>query len=278
MINDLDDVLRKLLIREIPIENGEVEIAFEQPDREWSDRLSRPTLNLFLHDVRENLKLRRSQEWIVEQNPDGTATKRRMPVRIDLHYMVTAWANGPDDEHRLLARTLMALFRHSHIPQDLLPESLQDQPKPIPLKAAQEDALDSSGSVWSALDNEMRPIITLMVTLAVDPYQPLVTPLVRTRELRVGQTAEPVSLQQLKEEPGTSVFWTVGGTLRTEESLEELSLVLVEQGRDVPIQEDGRFAIGKLRAGDYTLEVKANGRVLKRHPITVPAPDYELEV
>jgi hypothetical protein len=124
----------------------------------------------------------------------------------------------------------------------------------------------------------MRPIITLMVTLAVDPYQPLVTPLVRTRELRVGQTAEPVSLQQLKEEPGTSVFWTVGGTLRTEESLEELSLVLVEQGRDVPIQEDGRFAIGKLRAGDYTLEVKANGRVLKRHPITVPAPDYELEV
>jgi len=24
--------------------------------------------------------------------------------------------------------------------------------------------------------------------------------------------------------------------------------------------------------------VMANGRVLKRHPITVPAPDYELEV
>lgn len=278
MINDLDDVLRKLLIRELPIENGEVDIAFEQPDREWSDRLSRPTLNLFLHDVRENLKLRRSQEWIVEQNPDGTATKRRTPVRLNLHYMLTAWANDPEDEHRLLTRTLMALFRHPHIPQDLLPESLQDQPKPIPLKAAQESALDSSEGVWSALDNKMRPIITLMVTLAMDPYQPLVTPLVRTRELRVGQAAEPTPLQLLKEEPGTSVFWTVGGTLRTEEPLEGLSLVLVEQGRDVPIQEDGRFAIGKLRAGDYTLEVMANGRVLKRHPITVPAPDYELEV
>jgi hypothetical protein len=280
MLHELDEVLRQLLILEIPIKNGEVDIAFDQPAREWSSRLSRPTLNLFLHDIRENLKLRASQQWLIEHNPDGTATQRRTPVRVDLHYMITAWANEPDDEHNLLARTLMALFHQPHLPQDLLPDSLKDQPTPIPLRVAQEDELRNVADVWNALDNEMRPSIALTVTLALDPYLPLTTPLVRTRELRIGQSAEPLS-EQLVQEFGPDVFWTIGGILRTEKSLEDLHLTLVERGLEVPIQieeGEGHFTIGKLRAGDYTLEVTADGRKPKRHKITVPAPDYELEV
>lgn len=280
MFHDLDEVLRQLLIREIPIKNGEVDVKFDQPSREWSARLSRPTLNLFLHNIRENVKLRASQQWTVERNPDGTATQRRTPARVALHYMITAWANEPDDEHNLLARTLMALFRQPHLPADLLPESLQDQPMPIPLEVAQEDTLRNPADVWNALDNEIRPAIVLLVTLALDPYQPIVTPLVRTRELRVGQSADPPT-EELVAEFGPDVFWTIGGTVRTEKQLEELHLTLIERGLEVPIQieeDEGRFTIGKLRAGDYTLEVAADGRTLKRHKITVPAPDYELEV
>ena len=277
MFHDLDEVLRQLLIREIPIRNGEVDITFEQPTREWAARLSRPTLNVFLHDIRENLKLRHSQEWIVEQNKDGTATQRRTPVRVNLHYMITAWANEPDDEHNLLARTLMALFRQPHLPHDLLPESLQDQPRPIQLQVAQVDELRSPADVWNALDNEIRPAVVLTVILAIDPYQPLITPLVSTREIRFGQAADPSSARELVE--GTEdVFWTVGGSLRTDRPLEELRLTLVERGLDIPIQEEGQFAISKLRAGVYTLEVAANGQVLTRSKITVPAPDYELTV
>jgi hypothetical protein len=277
MIDDLDEVLRQLLIREIPVKNSEVAVVFDQPTRDWSARLSRPTLDVFLHDIRENLKLRHSQQWIIEQNPDGTATQRRTPVRVDLHYMITAWANEPDDEHSLLARTLMALFRQPHLPQDLLPDSLQDQPRPIPLQVAQVDEFRNPPDVWNALDNEIRPSVVLTVTLAIDPYVPLVTPLVRTRELRFGQADEPAVEQELVE--GTEdVFWSIGGTIRTDRSLEELRLTLVERGLDVPIQEEGQFAVSRLRAGDYTLEVAANGRALKRSKITVPSPDYELEV
>ena len=281
MFHDLDEVLRQLLIREIPIKNSEVDIKFDQPSREWSARLSRPTLNLFLHNIRENIKLRGSQQWTIERNPDGTATQRRTPARVALHYMITAWANEPDDEHNLLARTLMALFRQPHLPTDLLPGSLQDQPMPIPLEVAQEDTLRNPADVWNALDNEIRPSIVLLVTLALDPYQPIVTPLVRTRELRIGQSADP-STEELVAEFGPDVFWTIGGTVRTEKQLEKLHLTLIERGLEVPIQieeeNEGRFTIGKLRAGDYTLEVAADGRTLKRHKITVPAPDYEIEV
>ena len=275
MINDLDEVLRQLLIREIPIRNGEVEIKFDQPRREWAARLTRPTVNLFLHDIRENTRLRGSQQWVVERRKDGTAVQRRTPVRMDLSYMITAWAKDPEDEHRLLTRVLMVLLRYPTLPDDLLPEVLRDQPVPIPLLVAQGEALESIAEVWSALDNEMRPSITLTVTAAIDPYLVISTPLVRTRELRVVQRP---GLMPLPEEVGPDVFWSVGGMVQTERPLEAVSLTLVERGLEVPLQEEGRFNIGRLEAGEYTLEARVEGQEAKRYRIVVPAPDYILEL
>ena len=276
MFHDLDEALRQLLMREIPVKNGEVDIHFDQPTRGWSAKLSRPTLNLFMHDLRENIKLRGSEQWRTERRKDGTASQHRNPVRVDVHYMITAWTNEPEDEHRLLARILMALFRQADLPEDLLPESLKNQPAPVALQVAQEDTLRRPADVWNALDNEMRPAVALVVTLTLDPYQPLVTPLVRSREIHFGQTRQPEIAQELVEAAGRSVYWTVGGTLNTQIPLQELRLTLVERGQNVQILEEGRFSIGKLRAGDYTLEVASDGRALKQYKITVPAPEYEL--
>jgi hypothetical protein len=280
MIEDLDEVLRQLLIRELPIKNGEVDIKFEQPKREWSARLSRPTLNLFLYDVRENQKLRQTQPmWQIERTTDGRVTKRRKPVRVDLHYMITAWAAEPEDEHRLISRTLMALFRHPHLPEQMLPESLQSQPAPVSFMVAQYDELRNPTDVWNVLDNEIRPGIPLIITLALDPYLPTVTPLVRVRELRVGPSYVPPS-ERLQEGIEPDVFWTIGGALRSDQPLdiEQVQLTLVEKGLEVAIQPDGRFTIGRLQAGEYTLEVSIEGRPPRRYPIAVPAADYDLEV
>lgn len=278
MINDLDEVLRQFLIRELPIRNREVDIAFDQPKREWSSRLSRPTLNLFLYDVRENKELRQAQPaWMIDRRPDGTATQRRRPVRVDLHYMITAWAAEAEDEHRLLARTLMAFFRYPHLPEDLLPEIFQAQPVPMAVMTAQEEELTNPADVWSALDNEFRPAVVCVITMALDPYKPIVGPLVRTRELRFGQAARPLR-QQLDEPTKPDVFWTIGGTVHSKKPLENVRLTLVERGLDVPLQPKGRFAIGRLEAGDYTLEVSVDGDQPRRYKITVPSPDYDLEV
>ena len=291
MIDDLDEVLRQLLIRELPIKNGEVDISFDQPKREWSSRISRPTLNLFIYDLHENNKLRMSKQWRIESNGDGTATQRRPPVRMDAHYMITAWAADPGDEHRLLARTLAVLLRLPSLPEDLLPESLQNQPVSIPLEVAQPEALINATDIWSVLDNEMRPAIACIITLAVDPYLPVEDPLVRTLELRVGQAVappsplpwvtaeeEPVLPQLLDKKAGHDEFWTIGGNLHSDRSLEDLRLTLVERGLYVPILPGGRFTIGNLRAGQYTLEVAVEGEEPRHHAITVPAPDYDLEV
>jgi hypothetical protein len=278
MINELDEVLRQLLIREIPIKNGEVDIAFDQPKREWSARLNRPTLNIFLYDLRENNKLRQTQPaWEIERMDNGQVSQRRRPVRMDLHYMITAWAAEAEDEHRLLTRTLLALFRQPHLPKELLPESLLGQPVPIPLMVAQYDELRTPADIWSAMDNELRPAVACTLTVSLDPYQPSSVPLIRSREIRVGQ-AVMWPRPQLAEQDQADTFWTIGGTIQTDKPLENLRLKLVEHGLEVPIQPEGRFTIGKLRAGAYTLEVMAEGSNPSRHSITVPAPDYELKI
>jgi hypothetical protein len=88
VIADLDEVLRDLLIREIDIKDNEVDITFDQPKREWSARLSKPTLNLFLFDVRENLRLRGAEQYSTITRPDGNSEIRRNPVRMALRYLI----------------------------------------------------------------------------------------------------------------------------------------------------------------------------------------------
>jgi hypothetical protein len=278
MIEDLDEVLRQLLIRDLPIKNNEVEVKFDQPKREWSSRLSRPALNLFLYDIRENQKLRQTQPmWQIDRNKDGTVTKRRKPVRVDLHYMITAWAAESEDEHRLLSRATLALLRYPNLPEDLLPESLQHQPSPIGIMVAQYDELRNPTDVWNVLDNEMRPAIVCVITMSLDPYVPTVAPLVRTRELRVGPAPLPW-LRQLEEGIEPDVYWSIGGTLHTKQALEDIELTLAEKGWGIHLQPEGRFAIGHLLAGEYTLEVSVKGRKPLRYKITVPSADYDLEV
>jgi hypothetical protein len=52
MLPHLSSTLHHLLTREMPITNGEIDIAFDQPTREWSARLSKPTLNPLLYHLR----------------------------------------------------------------------------------------------------------------------------------------------------------------------------------------------------------------------------------
>jgi hypothetical protein len=267
-----------LLIRELPIKNGEVDIVFDQPKREWSARLNRPTLNVFLYDLHENKKLRQTQPmWEIERQSNGTVTKRRKEARFDLYYLITAWANEAEDEHRLLTRTLMALLRYARLPQEVLPESLQTQPLPISYMVAQEEHLRNPADLWGAIDNEWRPGLTFVITLALNPYETTTAPLVRSREIQIGPVADPRT-QRLVEANGPDSFWSIGGMLQSDHNLEDIQVRLLEQGVNMPLQTEGRFVIGNLKAGDYTLEVSVKGRKPSRHKIKVPAADYKIEV
>jgi hypothetical protein len=285
VIADVDEVLRKLLIREIEIKDNEVDILFDQPRREWSARLSKPTLNLFLFDIRENLRLRGSEQYFTYNRPDGTSEVRRNPVRLDLRYLLTAWVKEAEDEHLLLSNALMGLLRNPFLPVDLFTERLKPQPNPCPIEIATfpSDAgpMDKFTEIWGVLDNEMRPGILVTVTISVDPYKPLIFGQVRSREMRFLQDSgiggPPGALQVTKKL--SKKYWVVSGLLKSQKyDLSTLSLVLVEKQEPVELREGGRFALQRLAEGEYHLDILYNKKVIKRQKIHVPSEDYDIQV
>ena len=69
-----------------------MQISFATPDDQFpSQSITLPAIDLFLYDVRENLELR-SNEVSIERRGDGTATRTRPSVRVDLSYLITALA------------------------------------------------------------------------------------------------------------------------------------------------------------------------------------------
>ncbi len=278
MIDEIDDALRQLFIRELPIKNNEVDIAFEQPKREWSARLSRPTINIFLHDVRENVKLRQTQMQRPLERRDGMAMQRLNFIRLDLHYVITVWATDPEDEHRLLTRALLVLFKNQELPHDLLPEGLQGQPWPVPIVVAQYETVEKPSDIWNLMDNQQRPAIMTVATIALDPAIPFTAPLVRTRELRFGQAGDATLSPRFSAGADSGVYWTIGGVVRSKTPLSNLAIHLVESGQPAALKPEGRFTIGNLKPGDYTLEITAEGRKPTLQKVTVPSPDYDFDV
>ena len=284
MIDDLDDALRELLIRDMPINSNEIDIAFDQPTREWASRLSRPTINLFMHDVRENNKLRTQQPYLNATASGLTATVGVNPVRLDVHYMVTAWANDPGDEHRLLGRMLMVLYRYKALPEEYKYGALGDQEYEILMKVAQYDQRDIRREIWSMLDNEMRPIVDLTLTLAIEPFAPWNVPLVRETEISFGQMDPMGCNSNASGERNSSgyvigdQFYSVTGMVHSTFPLEHLSVQLLELAVPVTVAPNGRFSIMNLRAGSYTLEVWTGQGEPLHHQIDVPSDPATYDV
>ncbi len=304
MINDVDTALADLLKQEMPIASNEVEIEFHQPKREWASRLNRPTLNIFLHEVHENTNLRQ-QEFQTMRNRDFTTIKKHASSRIDLHFMITAWASEPDDEHRLLTRALLALLRHPELPNpifpdDKLPEPLREQPFPMMLRVAEPDALRNAADIWGVLDNEIRPAITCVVTVAFDPHAPITGPAIRERKLDIGVAMPPSTIGDplpggLEMRETINPAWAVGGMLNTKLPLDTLKLRLAsslikitdKDGKEktvdrvhdqrVWIDPDGRFVVGNLEMGEYTFEVSAADHKTTQAKLMVPSPSYDIE-
>lgn len=193
MLQDLDKTLEKLFYQQGRLSKNDIDVAFDRPDGEWSARLNRPTLSCWCYDVRENMKLR-NPELFQRQMPNGKSAQYRMPPRrIDLSFLVTAWARKIEDEKQLLWRALYALVRTPKLEPRACEGDLRNQPIDIPIGLVNmADHPVNLTDLWSVLDNEMKLGFPFVVTLALDPD--MVTdepPLVLEAFVRVGQAPRP---------------------------------------------------------------------------------------
>src|SRR3954452_9331741 len=118
-IADLDEALRKLLRRQLERHGFEaVEVQFDAPSKDWSGKLTSPTVDLFLYDLREASE--RASISPTETRGNGQAIVTPPSLRLELTYSVTAWTKAVEDEHRLLSQVLTVLFSYKSLPEDVL--------------------------------------------------------------------------------------------------------------------------------------------------------------
>jgi hypothetical protein len=95
---------------------------------------------------------------------EGYVTGHQAPPRhFKLQYMVTAWTQRPEDEHRLLSACLGAFIRHETLGPAEMTGALAEQPLPAMISVALPLGPDRSiADVWSALGGELKPSLDVV--------------------------------------------------------------------------------------------------------------------
>jgi hypothetical protein len=167
MIGEIDDALKALVKASEGIA-AEVDIALDAPTTEWAARRNAPTVDLFLYDIREDVR-RREYGWTERRDERGVVTERTpAPRYFKLSYLVTAWTQRPDDEHRLLDALLRCFLRYDAIPVTFVVDILADTGLPCSLTIAQPPPEDRAfADVWSSLGGELKPSLDVVITAPV---------------------------------------------------------------------------------------------------------------
>jgi hypothetical protein len=171
VIGEVDSALRALIEREA-IGRGDVEVVFDAPTREWAGRRNSPTIDVYLYDIREDMR-RRERGLLNEYDERVRVIARHLPPRhFKLSYLVTAWTQRPEDEHRLLSALLSCFLRFDALPEDVLTGSLAELGLAVPVTVALPPPEDRAfADVWSALGGELKPSIDVVVSAPVDTGQ-----------------------------------------------------------------------------------------------------------
>jgi hypothetical protein len=167
VIHEVDVALRSLIERDAA-DGAQVEVVFDAPTKEWSSRRNVPTVDVYLYDIREDL--RRRERGLINEYRDGTVAARRLPPRwFKLSYLVTAWTSRPEDEHRLLSTLLGCFLRHDALPAEFVTGPLGELGLPVPLTIGLPPPEDRSfADVWTALGGELKPSLDVVISAPTD--------------------------------------------------------------------------------------------------------------
>jgi hypothetical protein len=220
------------------------------------------TINLFLYDIRENMELRTNEP--VRTRNNGGITISRPPLRVACSYLLTAWPISGEDialqEHRLLSQALEVLSRYPTIPSTYLQDKLAGQTPPLPMMTAKTDSLKDPAEFWTAIGNQLRASIVVTATIALDTV--------------TLESAQEVLASRLQINAGMPTYQIAGRVTQPDGTpIVGATATLVELGLVGATDADGRYVLGSMAAGTYTVRVR-NGSAVKSASVPVPPPPY----
>lgn len=269
MIQELSEALRRLLTQ---AGLGEIEVVFNRPSENFQP--TKPTINLFLYDLRENLDRRHNEPDIERRN--GQVIMRRPPLFVACSYLVTAWVGQSQteteilQEQALLSQALQIFARHPTIPDDVLPAPFQASIPPWEMVILLPDTQKNLGEFWSSLGNKLRPSFNATVTLPMPVFAEVASPIVTTATVKFGERTTPEE-KLIKPETRQEFFHIRGQVIGADDQpSKEAIATLIEPTLTTKTDDNGQFRFTNLPAGTYTLQVQS-GAISQDFNLTVPA-------
>jgi uncharacterized protein DUF4255 len=177
-IHAIDESLERLLRAQLPFPADAGDVSFAAPTVGWGDRVGRPTVNLFLYEIKQSA--RPSASTVRRTDMDGRPQQRRPSPVLELNYLISAWAKSPLAEHRLLGEVAGRLSVQATLPSA---RPADDGASPVQLIFG-GDGENKLRDIWSAAGGRLKASFTLSVVTAIDAFAwtdqaPLVTEVVR---------------------------------------------------------------------------------------------------
>jgi hypothetical protein len=268
---DLDEALRTLLRRELEAHGFEgVEIAFDAPASDWSAKLTAPTVNLFLYDLRENLAQSEATPRNVRVN--GAAMAAPPPMRLEVTYAVTAWTKAVEDEHRLLSQVLAILFSHTSLPADLLAGRLAAASQLRAIETEVGRPKEEKADFWTSIGGRYKASIDYAVRIEVESGLMFTRgPEVRSQTMRLELDGVRRTMEELQRFGG--VVRDAGG-----EPVADAWVALPDLGKMTSSDREGRFLFDGLRPGDHKVEARTASGEEASGVAKVPGGGVDLEL
>jgi hypothetical protein len=271
-IADLDEALRSLLRRELKRHGFEgVEVAFDAPSKDWSGKLTTPTVDLFLYDLREASA--RAHNAPDEQRENGKAVVTPPSLQLELTYAVTAWTKAVEDEHRLLSQVLAILFSYRQLPLELLDGALDGGTVLARAETSVGRPREEKADFWTSVGGQYKASIDFVVHTQIASGATYVRgPEVRTQTVRTRMSDGPA--RTLTE------FHRIAGTVRDADGqpVPDAWVAIPETGRWTATQRDGRFRFDRIPPGTHRVIARTAAGDEAAAALEVPGGGVDLEI
>lgn len=280
MINVLDHLIRKLLIDKVDDLTDDLQVRFEAPGPDWTAYLSdqssagNPLLgvNCYPVELRENATLRSNE--MLESERAGVLVREPAPMRIDVHYLVTAWDSAAMSEtiepglaeqkllYDVLATLVLAtplnatrIWAPATVPNSV-PDAIQNVD--LPTRVVPPEGYAKLAEFWGSMGPTIRwrPAVYLIVTLPVLLDSDIVGEPVTTEQVGYALDDWPVAETHfsigVEVGKGAAMAPIAGAWVR----LETPAGTRVQVART---DADGHLVFADVPEGSYVLRARAGG-------------------
>lgn len=241
MLELLDAGIESFLRAAASLSSTDVDVSFEPPDREWSGKLTRPTVNVFLWDIKRSTRSQSGVETLVQ---DGVTVRRPALPILEMRYVITTWTSEHSDERAVLSAVMRALLRYQRVPMTYLPDEIQYLGEPdLTLASSGEEHVD----VFKALEGQLKPSINAVMytKFDLDSAEPVAPPVreIGIRTGRIGSAFDPERRRVAGEIVDAEARGAIGAIVRSSIDASHVNpagqfLIRAEAGDEIVVDTD----------------------------------------